>query len=99
MNVEEKENIFNCVIIPDSNWKGFHKVAQIIEENLGIQFKQKLDDFDSFYWILDFEGVEMNLHYHELLGDVELFTDKKDLNNKRVLTMLVEQITKHVTGQ
>lgn len=96
MKVEEKERIYNCVLVPDGYWKGFDRVAKIIEQNLGIKFKQKLDDFDSYYWIFDYKEIEFNLHYHEIIGDVELFTNKDKNENKRILLNLSDQIKNHI---
>lgn len=96
MNIEERENIFSWVVAPHGTWEAFNQVVQIIEQKLGLQFKKQLDDFDAYYWIFDFEGVEMTLHFHVMFGDVELFTDKKELNNRFVLEILAEQIKKHV---
>ena len=96
MEIEEKDRIYNCVIIPNGFWKGFKKVASILEQNIGIKFSQKLDGFDSYYWIIDFEGVEFNLHYHEMIGDVELFTEKERIENKQVLMSLTDQIEKYL---
>lgn len=96
MNIEERENIFSWVLAPHGTWEEFNQAVQIIEQKLGIQFKKQLDDLDAYYWIFDFEGVEMNLHFHLMFGDVELFTNKNDANNREVLRMLAEQIKKYL---
>lgn len=96
MKVEEKERIYNCVLVPNGYWKGFEHVAIIIEQNLLIKFKQKLNDFDSYYWIFDYNEIEINLHYHEMIGDVELFTNKDKTKNKQVLINLSNQIKNYL---
>ena len=96
MDVEERENIFRCVLFPHGNWEDFSRAVQIIEQKLGIQFKKQLDDLDAYYWIFDFEGVEMNLHFHVMFGDVELFTYKNDVTNGEVLRELAEQIKSYL---
>lgn len=96
MNIEEDERVFRCAIIPHGTWEDFNKTAQIIEQNLGIKFKKKSEHLEAYYWTFDFEGVEINLHCHEMFGDVELFTDKKDAKDKRVLTTLVEQLKSYM---
>lgn len=96
MTVVEKDRVYNCVIIPNGYWEGFHLVSNIIEQQLNIKFKHKLDDFDSYYWIFDFEGLEVNLHYHEMIGDVELFVSKDKKENIQLLTSLSGQLKKHL---
>ncbi len=96
MGVEEKEKIYNCVLIPNGYWDGFNRVSNIIQQKFNIKFKQKLDDFDSYYWTFDFEGLEFNLHYHEMIGDVELFVNKDKIDNKRILTSLSGQLEKYI---
>ena len=95
MNTEEKESIYNFVITPNGYAKGFKRVAQIIEAQLKINFRHKLNDLESYYWVFDFEEVEINLHFNEMIGDVELFVDKSS-SNFAVLTTLVERIKMHV---
>ncbi|WP_070137734.1 hypothetical protein [Crocinitomix algicola] len=91
MKIEEKERIYNFVISPSGYSKEFKKVAQIIETQLKIKFRQKLNDLESYYWVFDFEGAEINLHLNEMIGDVELFVDKSASNNL-VLKTLIERV-------
>ena len=91
MKIEEKENIYNCIVIPNGDWEGFKVVANSIRTQLKINFKQKVNDVDSYYWSFDFQGIEVNLHYHEMIGDVELFVNK-DKSNDIKLGVLLEDL-------
>lgn len=96
MTLEENDNIFICVLIPNGYEEGFDLVAGIIEKNLGIKFSGKFDGIDSYYWDFNFEGLEIKLHYHDMVGDVEIFVDKDNTDAKEKLVRIANLIEKHL---
>ena len=92
LNIEDKDKIYNCVVFKDGYWGGFNKVVRVIKQELGCEFKQELEGFDSQFWFFDVSGVELTLHYHEMIGDVELFVDKSNHKSKDVLIEICDLI-------
>lgn len=72
--LSSNDKTHNYRLIENGFWEGFTKVAGI----LGIVFDQKLDDWDSQFWVFEFDPIEFSPHYHQMPGDIDLFTDKTE---------------------
>ena len=62
---------FGCteaVIDDDCGLKRFYEVADILSDDLDIQFLSKLDDFDSLVWDFSYKGHTLTLHYNIYTG-------------------------------
>jgi len=62
---------FGCteaVIDDDCGLKRFYEVADILSDDLDIQFLTKLDDFDSLVWDFSYKGRTLTLHYNIYTG-------------------------------
>jgi hypothetical protein len=62
---------FGCteaVIDDDCGLKRFYEVANILADDLDINFNQKTDDFDSLMWDFAFKGHVLTLHYNIYTG-------------------------------
>jgi len=96
ITLEENDSIIICVLIPNGYEEGFELIGNIIENTLGIKFSDKFDGIDSYYWDFNFEGVEMKLHYHDMIGDIEVFVDKDNIDAKEKLVRIAKLIEKHL---
>jgi hypothetical protein len=62
---------FGCteaIIDDDCGLKRFYEVANILADDLEIQFKNKEDDFDTLTWDFAFKGHTLTLHYNIYTG-------------------------------
>ena len=62
---------FGCteaVIDDDCGLKRFYEVANILADELKINFLNKLDDFDSLMWEFTYHGHALTLHYNIYTG-------------------------------
>ena len=62
---------FGCteaVIDDDCGLKRFYEVANILSDELKINFLNKLDDFDSLMWEFTYRGHALTLHYNIYTG-------------------------------
>ena len=62
---------FGCteaVIEDDCGLKRFYEVANILADDLKINFQNKLDDFDSLMWDFSYQGHALTLHYNIYTG-------------------------------
>jgi hypothetical protein len=62
---------FGCteaVIEDDCGLKRFYEVANILSDDLKINFQNKLDDFDSLMWDFSYQGHALTLHYNIYTG-------------------------------
>ena len=62
---------FGCteaVIDDDCGLKRFYEVANILSDELNINFLNKLDDFDSLMWEFTYRGHALTLHYNIYTG-------------------------------
>ena len=62
---------FGCteaVIEDDCGLKRFYEVANILSDDLKINFQNKLDDFDSLMWDFSYQGYALTLHYNIYTG-------------------------------
>lgn len=50
------------------NYDKFYLVAEILENNFGIIYKFKVNDFDSLYWEFEYKGSLLMLHYDIYFG-------------------------------
>jgi hypothetical protein len=62
---------FGCteaVIDDDCGLKRFYEVANILSDDLDVNFNHKTDDFDSLMWDFAFKGHALTLHYNIYTG-------------------------------
>lgn len=71
-----------AVIDDDGGLKRFYQVADILSEDLHINFSNKEDDFDTIDWEFRFKGHNMTLHYN-IYNGISIFPTKtRDALNK-----------------
>ncbi len=71
-----------AVIADDGGLKSFYQVADILSEDLHVNFSSKEDDFDTIDWEFKFRGYNLTLHYNIYTG-VSIFPTKtRDALNK-----------------
>lgn len=71
-----------AVIADDGGLKSFYHVADILSEDLHLNFSNKEDDFDTIDWEFKFKGHNLTLHYNIYSG-VSIFPTKtRDALNK-----------------
>jgi hypothetical protein len=71
-----------AVIADDGGLKSFYQVADILSEDLRVNFSSKEDDFDTIDWEFKFRGYNLTLHYNIYTG-VSIFPTKtRDALNK-----------------
>lgn len=78
MNIEEDDTLLINVLLSSGGDEGFFRVSRIIEKQLSITFNDKIGAIDAYYWSLYFGDMEMTLHYHNMVGDTELFVEKSN---------------------
>lgn len=62
---------FGCteaIIDDDCGLKRFYEVANILSDDLSVQFHNKEDDFDTLTWDFPFKGYTLTLHYNIYTG-------------------------------
>ena len=62
---------FGCteaVIDDDCGLKRFYEVANILSDDLDVNFNHKTDDFDSLMWDFSLKGHVLTLHYNIYTG-------------------------------
>jgi hypothetical protein len=70
------------VIDDDGGLKRFYQVADILGQDLNINFIRKEDDFDTIDWEFKFRGHNMTLHYN-IYNGISIFPTKtRDALNK-----------------
>ena len=62
---------FGCteaIIDDDCGLKRFYEVANILADDLEIQFQNKEDDFDTLTWDFTYKSYTLTLHYNIYTG-------------------------------
>jgi len=85
-----------AVISDDGSLNLFYQVAAIVNDDLGLKFLNKEDEFDSLHWDFKYKGQLLTLHYNIYTGISVFYTQTKDTirrNNKEMIEMasLLEQ--------
>jgi hypothetical protein len=71
-----------AIIDDDGGLKRFYQVADILSEDLRINFNHKEDDFDTIDWEFRFKGHNLTLHYN-IYNGISIFPTKtRDALNK-----------------
>ncbi|MCZ2460186.1 MAG: hypothetical protein LC128_11265 [Chitinophagales bacterium] len=71
-----------AIIADDGSLKRFYQVADILSEDLRINFSNKEDDFDTIDWEFKFKGHNLTLHYN-IYNGISIFPTKtRDALNK-----------------
>ena len=82
---------FGCteaVIDDDCGLNRFYEVANILSDDLQINFLNKSDDFDSLMWEFSYKKQALTLHYNIYTGICiypKRFRDAKEKENKAVV--------------
>jgi hypothetical protein len=70
------------VVDDDGGLKRFYQVADILSEDLKVNFINKEDDFDTIDWEFKFKGHNLTLHYN-IYNGISIFPTKtRDALNK-----------------
>ena len=83
---------FGCteaVIDDDCGLKRFYEVANILSDDLFVNFTTKLDDFDSIFWDFPYKGHALILHYNIYTG-ISIYPRKFKYAQKRENEVVVE---------
>ncbi|MFY0654679.1 MAG: hypothetical protein JXQ96_21780 [Cyclobacteriaceae bacterium] len=70
--------LYNYVLYSNSEWEDFYSYSDRIRTRLKTDFTEQIDDFDSKYWDFLFNSKVFTLHYHSMVGNVEIHTDKSN---------------------
>ncbi|MCY7310348.1 MAG: DUF3630 family protein [Bacteroidota bacterium] len=71
-----------AVIADDGGLKEFYHVANILSQDLDVNFSNKEDDFDTIDWEFRFKGHNITLHY-SIYNGISIFPTKtKDALSK-----------------
>ena len=71
-----------AVIADDGGLKEFYRVANILSQDLDVNFSHKEDDFDTIDWEFRFKGHNITLHYSIYNGVSLVPTKTKDALSK-----------------
>ena len=79
-----------AVIADDGGLKEFYRVANILSQDLDVNFSHKEDDFDTIDWEFRYKGHNITLHY-SIYNGISIFPTKtKDAltkDNKAVVEL------------
>ena len=64
-----------AVIADDGGLKEFYRVANILSQDLDVNYSHKEDDFDTIDWEFRFKGHNLTLHY-SIYNGVSIFPTK-----------------------
>ena len=92
IQIQEEHQVYYYVLIPNGSENDFHKVVEIISKSLELPFDQKIKGLDCLYWGFHYQHVKFNLHYHELVGAIEMQVSKKNPYHKIVLQTLLKHL-------
>ena len=84
---------FGCIeaiIADDGNLKRFYQVADILREDLHVQFTHKEDDFDAINWDFSLNHHQLTLCY-SIYNGISIFPTKTKDAKKRENNAVVER--------
>ncbi|MBS1920264.1 MAG: DUF3630 family protein [Bacteroidetes bacterium] len=82
LNLRTSMGCTEAVIDDDGGLKRFYQVADVLSEDLHINFNNKEDDFDTINWEFRFKGHNLTLHYN-IYNGISIFPTKtRDALNK-----------------
>lgn len=87
MKIFENDSIYNIILEKDCDAPLFFLTEEIIEQKLNLNFSKKLFDFDCWYYDFYYRKTAFTLHYHQMIRDVTLFTNKRSLNKTLLLEL------------
>jgi hypothetical protein len=71
-----------AIITDDGGLKEFYHIANILSQDLDVNFSNKEDDFDTIDWEFRFKGHNITLHY-SIYNGISIFPTKtKDALSK-----------------
>ena len=68
MNIVQSDQNLEITFEETDEFEDFYKVADYIKFKLKIEYSEKINDFDSLYWLFDYCDVKFILHYYSGLG-------------------------------
>lgn len=78
ITVNTTGKLYNYVLESNSEWGDFYRYSDRIRTLLNTDFIDQIDDFDPKYRDFLFNSKVFTLHYHSMVGDVEIHTDKSN---------------------
>lgn len=82
LNLRTSMGCTEAVIDDDGGLKRFYQVADVLSEDLHINFNNKEDDFDTINWEFRLKGHNLTLHYN-IYNGISIFPTKtRDALNK-----------------
>lgn len=94
ITVASTKELFDLLILENVEWDDFHRTAKILENKLSCSIDYRIEDFDSKYWDFSFNERKFTLHYHAMVGNVEILTEIK--NGTIDLQSIYDQISKEL---
>ena len=88
MKVEKHKSWFVVILDDDCEFARFYEFADLVESKFGLQFNNRLNDFDSLYWDFKFNGSALILYYNIYLGVSVLpatFKEAKEIDNENTI--------------
>ncbi|MBH8568161.1 DUF3630 family protein [Microvirga sp. STS02] len=61
--IEDSNGYAEFIIAENCGFKLFYDVAARLERLLGVEFTNKVDDFDALYWCFNYQKSRLILHY------------------------------------
>ncbi len=88
LKFETNKGWTESIIDDDCEYDKFYRVADILQNEIGLTFTKKLDDFDTLYWDFDFKGSKL-VHFYNIYEGTTIFPrafkDATETDNQRVI--------------
>ena len=81
MNVHSKNNTLKIAILPNSDFDDFYRIGNYVENILKLPISEKINDFDTLYWTIDYNGHRIVLTYNTTFGVYAFCNEGPDANN------------------
>ncbi len=78
-----------AVISDDGSLNLFYQVAGIVNDELGLRFLNKEDEFDSLNWDFKYKGEFLTLHYN-IYNGISVFSTKTKDSIKKASKLMLE---------
>jgi hypothetical protein len=92
-------DINEIIVCSDCSYDDFVAVAALVSNSLGINYLEKIGDYESQYWNFEFEGISITIHYNLYLG-ISIFPEKKqvpaEIKNQTIIQIFEKLNNIHV---
>ncbi len=88
MKTDYSQGYIEAIIDSSCSSDKFYKIAEILQKNLNIDFKNKLSDLDSIYWDFSYNNSKLTLHYNIYTGITIFPKFLKNATESETLTVL-----------